>query len=114
MLGYNNANARHSTQDTQYARRVLHFSAFHFTNASLPSPPPPTDSSDFERMSPIRVSNTASIRLFTSNDDITLEYDDRVQLRLTPDDPALIPGLESIGEFIRDSAIVNIVDNDCK
>ena len=77
-------------------------------------PPPCTDDSDFERLLPIRVSNSANIRLFTANDDITLEYDDRVQLRFTPDNPALIPGLEGVGEFTRDSAIVNIIDDDCK
>ncbi|CAI8008867.1 hypothetical protein GBAR_LOCUS6036 [Geodia barretti] len=30
--------------------------------------------SDFERLSPIRLTNSADIRLFTSNDEITLEY----------------------------------------
>ncbi|CAI8047959.1 hypothetical protein GBAR_LOCUS26511, partial [Geodia barretti] len=68
--------------------------------------------SDFENLQPIRVTNSAEIRLFTSNDEITLEYDDRVLLRFTPDNPSLIPGLEANGEYIRDTATVNIIDND--
>ena len=59
-------------------------------------------------------SESVEIRLFTSNDQITLEYDDRVQLVFTPDNPALIPGLEDEGEYIRNTAIVNIIDNDSK
>ena len=59
-------------------------------------------------------SDNQEIRLFTSNDHITLEYDDRIQLVFTPNDPALIPGVESVGEYIRDTAIVNIIDNDSR
>ena len=70
--------------------------------------------SDFERLAPIGVRNRADIRLFTDNDEITLEYDDRVLLRFTPDNPGLIPGLEGMGEYIRDTATVHIIDNDCK
>ena len=70
--------------------------------------------SDFERLTPIRVTNSAQIRLFATNDEITLEYDDRVLLRFTPDNPGLIPALEGVGEYIRDTATVHIIDNDCK
>ena len=70
--------------------------------------------SDFERFTPIRVTNSAHIRLFTANDEITLEYDDRVLLSFTPDDPGLIPGLEGFGEYIRDTATVHIIDDDGK
>ena len=63
---------------------------------------------------PIQFVNEAEIRLFTSNDEITLEYDDRVILSFTPDNPALIPALEAQGECIRDTATVNIIDNDSK
>ena len=72
----------------------------------------PAEASDLERMSLISVTNTASIRLFTSNDDISLEYDDRVLLVFTPDNPALVTAVESLGQYIRNTAIVNIVDND--
>ena len=59
-------------------------------------------------------SESVEIRLFTSNDQITLEYDDRVLLVFTPDNPGLIPAVEAEGEYIRDTAIVNIIDNDSK
>ena len=70
---------------------------------------------DFERLQPIRFTDTANIRLFTSNDDVCLEYDDRVQLRFTPDNLHLTPALEALGpEYIRATATINIIDNDCK
>ena len=74
----------------------------------------PAVSSDFERLTPISVTNSEEIRLFTANDVITLEYDDRVLLQFTPDNPGLIPSLEAMGEYIRSSATVHIIDNDCK
>ena len=58
--------------------------------------------------------STAEIRLFTSNDETTLEYDDSVILTFTPDNSALIPGLQAVGEYIRDTATVNIIDKDSK
>ena len=61
---------------------------------------------------PISFENEAEVRLFTSNDQIALEYDDRVILSFTPDNPALIPGLEAAGEYIRHTATVQIIDND--
>ena len=70
--------------------------------------------SDFQRLAPIRVTNSAEIRLFTTNDEITLEYDDRILLMFTPGNPVLIPGLEGYGEYIRDTATVHIIDVDCK
>ena len=74
--------------------------------------PLPAEASDFERVLPISVRNTADIRLFTSNDDISLEYDDRVRLVFTPDNTALITGVESFGQYIRTTATVIIIDND--
>ena len=61
-----------------------------------------------------RSSEYEEIRLFTSIDQITLEYDDRIKLIFTPNNPALIPGVEDVGEYIRDTAIVNIIDNDSR
>ena len=69
-----------------------------------------TDFTDFENLQPIIFSTSTPIRLFTTNDDITLEYNDTVKLIFTPDD--LIPLLEDAGHFIRDTATVNIIDND--
>ena len=70
--------------------------------------------SDFERLLPIHVTNSAGIRLFAPKDGVSLEYDDRVLLRFTPDNPGLIPGLQASGEYIRDRATVNINDSDGK
>ena len=76
-------------------------------------------STDFEGLRPISVTisvstNSEEIRLFTTNDEVTLEYDDRVILRFTPDNPGLIPGLEGMGQYIRDTATVHINDSNCK
>ena len=65
-------------------------------------------------LAPIPVSNSVEIRLFTINDETTLEYDDRVILTFTPDNSALIPGLEAEGEYIRHTATVHIIDDDSK
>ena len=74
----------------------------------------PAEASDFETLLVISVRNTADIRLFTSNDDISLEYDDRVRLVFTPDNSALITAVESLGQYIRTNAIVRIIDIDGK
>ena len=66
--------------------------------------------SDFQKLLPVRVSNSAVVRLGTNSDTITLEYDDRVRLMFTPDSSALLDG---VGEYIRDSTTVNIIDKDC-
>ena len=63
---------------------------------------------------PISFVNETEVRLFTSNDEITLEYDDRVILSFTPDNPALITGLEAEGEYVRNTATMNIIDNDSR
>ena len=65
-------------------------------------------------MPPTPVINSTEIHLFLTDDEITLEYDDRVLLRFIADNPALIPSLENTGEYVRDTATVFIVDDDCK
>ena len=72
------------------------------------------ENTDFERLLGISVTDTANIRLFASNDDISLEYDDRVQLIFTPNNPALITGVEGHGQYIRTNATVRIIDIDGK
>ena len=69
----------------------------------------PLGTSDFETLAPIPVLvlNSTVIRLFTSNDEITLEYDDSVILTFTPNNAAIISGLEGLGEYIRDTATVD-------
>ena len=65
---------------------------------------------DFEQLLPIYVSaSPAEIRLFISNDQLALETNDRVLLTFTPGNPELIGGVEGAGEFIRNSAVVNII-----
>ena len=54
---------------------------------------------------------SAEIRLFTANDEVTLEYE---RLNFDPTAADLITALESFGEYVRNTAIVNIIDNDCK
>ena len=49
---------------------------------------------------------------YARNDDITLEYDGTVELVFTPDEDDLIEFYEDEGEYIRATAVVNIVDND--
>lgn len=70
---------------------------------------------DFESIMGTTLSdNRADIRLFTTNDEITLEYNDTVILKFISSLPELTQQLESAGEFLRDTATVNIVDNDRK
>ena len=54
--------------------------------------------SDFEQFQPIEFSNSVWISLYTANDEVTLEYNDKVQLNFTADNPGLIIGLETLGE----------------
>ena len=58
--------------------------------------------------------SSAKIRLFTANDEVTLEYEDRVRLNFNSTAADLITALEAMGEYVRNTAIVNIIDNDCK
>ena len=60
------------------------------------------------------VDNRREIRLLTYDDVVTLQYDRTAILRFTPTYSGFIDGLESIGQFIRDTATVNIIDNDSK
>ena len=71
--------------------------------------------SDFETFQAIDVEdNMAEIRLFITNDEVTLEYDETVILRFSPDSDHLISGVKGRGEYIRDTATVHIIDSDSK
>ena len=70
--------------------------------------------SDFERFDTVRVIISADVRILPLDDEITLEYDDKVRLTFIPDNPDLFSGLQSSGEYTRDTAVVNIMDNDCE
>ena len=65
-------------------------------------------------MSVLRDQPSAEIRLFTANDEVTLEYEDRVLLNFDPILANLFTRLEAVGEYVRNTAIVNIIDDDCK
>ena len=67
-------------------------------------------SSDFEPLIPIVFVNNTEVYISTISDRRTLEYNENILLTFTPDDPALIP----VGQYIRDTAIVNIIDDDSK
>ena len=45
---------------------------------------------------------------------VSLEYDDSVILTFTPDNPLAIDALSNEGEYVRDTAVVNIIDIDRK
>ena len=70
-------------------------------------------------MQPITVSITntlpsAGIRLFIPNDETTLEYEDKILLNFDPTAANPISLLEGVGEYVRNTAIVNIIDSDRK
>ena len=75
-----------------------------------------TGTNDFKHLEPIinEEINSTDIHLHIFNDAITLEYNDTVVLRFTPDSSVLIHSVESAGEYIRDTAIVYIIDEDRK
>ena len=64
----------------------------------------------------VTATQDVAIQLFSDNDAISLEYNDTVILRFigSPGLGPLIQQLEMAGEYIRDTAIVDIIDNDRK
>ena len=69
---------------------------------------------DYEPLPAITVLNSADVWLFPVSDRIALEYNDKILLKFTPSISLLVSVLEGIGEYIRDTATVNITDSDCK
>ena len=74
------------------------------------------ESTDFAlRDTPVRLdSGFSEVRLDASNDDVTLEFGDTAILRLDPSVPNTVEMVEGQGQFLRDTATVTILDNDCK
>ena len=67
------------------------------------------------RDTPVTLSGGFSdVRLDASNDDVTLEIGDTVILKLDPTDANIVNRVEGQGQFLRDTATVTILDNDCK
>ena len=58
--------------------------------------------------------NRATIPLLATKDGITLEYNDSVVFTFSLSFPGIIQVLKDAGEFLRDTATVNIIDVDCK
>ena len=54
------------------------------------------------------------ITLSAVKDGIALEYDDKFKLQFVHELPNFIEQIERLGEFIRHTVIVNIIDNDRK
>ena len=74
------------------------------------------ESTDFAlRDTPVRlVSGFSEVSLDASNDDVTLEIGDTVILRLDPTAANIVDLVEGEGQFLRDTATVTILDNNCK
>ena len=61
------------------------------------------------------VANSAlNIQVIPQSDTISLELDDRINLRFSPNNPAITPEayFAETGEFIRDVTSVRIIDDD--
>ena len=75
----------------------------------------PAGSSDFQRLLPVTVARDgAEFQMSAVDDVITLEYNDRIVLMYTPSVAGLIGRVEGAGEYVRNTAIVRIIDNDSK
>ena len=74
------------------------------------------ESTDFSlRDTPVTLAGgSADVRLDASNDDVTLEIGDTVILRLDPTAANIVDPVEGQGQFLRDTATVTILDNNCK
>ena len=58
------------------------------------------------------ISRATSIQFLPRDDHITLEYNDRVILTFTPQNPHLLAGIEAAGQYIRQNTTINIIDTD--
>ena len=70
---------------------------------------------DYEDIGEVKVDPApVTFGLLTINDDIALEYDDRVNLMFNAKYEEFVEELEKSGEFLRDTVEVKIIDNDGK
>ena len=72
-----------------------------------------TEEADFEAINIQVFSESAQISFVAVYDEI-MELNESVILQFVHSFSPYISFLESRGEFLRDSAIVDIIDNDCK
>ena len=63
---------------------------------------------------PLDTNQALNIQVIPQSDIISLELDDRINLRFFPNNPAITPEAYFIGtgEFIRDVTSVRIIDDD--
>ena len=55
-------------------------------------------------------SNGISVQLIA----LYVQSNKRITLRFTPHNPDIVPQLEGVGEYVRDTAVVNIINNEGK
>ena len=77
------------------------------------------NATDFLQLGPIDINLNSQngikgIHLVTMNDDITLEYDGKVVLTFAPQTAGNSTDIENVGEYIRRTATVNVIDTDRK
>ena len=62
----------------------------------------------------METNSALNIQVIPQSDTISLELDDRINLRFTPTNPAITPEafFGATGEFIRDVTSVHIIDDD--
>lgn len=58
--------------------------------------------------------NSATVSVYAISDNRALEQEDGIALKFTPTDSTLLIAIEERGEYIRDTTIVDIVDENCK
>ena len=63
---------------------------------------------------PLETNEALNIQVIPQSDTISLELDDRINLRFTPSNRAITPEVyfAATGEFLRDSTTVRILDDD--
>ena len=96
-----------------YSGRMVYYFSFSLNSLSI-------EESDFQSLAlnnrMVTATEDIGIQLFSDNDAVTLEYNDTVILRfiVNPGLAPLIQQLQNEGEYIRDTAVVDIIDNDSK
>ena len=68
--------------------------------------------SDFQPLSVQVISESTDISLVTVDDEMGMECEESIRLEFVHQFPPYVIFLASQGEFIRDTAIVKVIDND--
>ena len=70
--------------------------------------------SDFQPFSVQVISESTDISLVTVDDEMWMECEESIRLEFVHQFPPYVSFLADEGEFIRDTAIVKVIDNDCE